>query len=106
MVPPILSPVESHVLFPDSWVSRLPFLFAQITKFALCYPNVGRGLSQGREGVDAAPRAIPCQEQLQLHGTDERLVVVIAVVNYLPSPDTDTAIVNPTARLSHPDISN
>ncbi|KAF5660002.1 hypothetical protein FDENT_13822, partial [Fusarium denticulatum] len=82
------------------------FFACQITKFALCYPNVGRGLSQRGEGVDAASRAIPYQEQLQLHCTDERLIVVIAIVNYLPSPDTDTAILNPTARLSHPDISN
>jgi len=83
------------------------FFACQITKFALCYPNVGRGLSQRREGVDAAPRAIPYLEQLQeLHCTDERLIVVIAIVNYLPSPDTDTVIVNPTARLSCLDISD
>lgn len=56
--------------------------------------------------MDAASRAIPYQEQLQLHCTDERLIVVIAIVNYLPSPDTDTVIENPTARLSCPDISD
>lgn len=82
------------------------FLACHITKFALCYPNVGRGLSQRREGVDAASRAIPYQEQLQLHCTDERSIVVIAIVNYLPSPDTDTVIENPTARLSCPDITD
>ncbi|KAJ0151305.1 hypothetical protein HZ326_6256 [Fusarium oxysporum f. sp. albedinis] len=51
------------------------FFACQITKFALCYPNVGRGLSQRREGVDAASRVIPYQEQLQLHCAAERLIV-------------------------------